>query len=235
MWGYHNVTDPSDSAMEQPLCWITNRFDRSPAELVRVESKAWGALNGALLNLSYGHGMIYVVPHETVGGVMQGGMCALPLPPFPTGVMRGRFNPADGHFYCCGMYAWAGNQQQPGGFYRVRATGKPAHLPVDFAAREGALELTFSDPLDPRSVADPANFGIKVWSLKRSAAYGSDHLDEHALRVTRAKLGPDGRTLRLTIPDLGPTTCLEVWYSVVGANGREVDGVVHGTIHVLPK
>ena len=38
MWGYHDVTDPSDAAMEPPVCWITNAFDRSPAELVRVES-----------------------------------------------------------------------------------------------------------------------------------------------------------------------------------------------------
>ena len=30
MWGYHDVTDPSDSAMEPPVCWITNAFDRSP-------------------------------------------------------------------------------------------------------------------------------------------------------------------------------------------------------------
>ena len=48
MWGYHNVTDSSDSAMEQPVCWITNAIDRSPAELVWVESKnpAWEPLRG---------------------------------------------------------------------------------------------------------------------------------------------------------------------------------------------
>ena len=95
MWGYHDVTDPSDAAMEPPVCWITNAFDRSPAELVRVESgdPAWGPLRGSLLNLSYGNGKVFVVPHEIVGGRMQGGMCALPIPPFPTGVMRGRFHP----------------------------------------------------------------------------------------------------------------------------------------------
>ena len=35
MWGYHGVTDSSDSAMEPPVCWITNSFDRSPGEVVR--------------------------------------------------------------------------------------------------------------------------------------------------------------------------------------------------------
>jgi putative heme-binding domain-containing protein len=54
MWGYHDVTDTSDDAMEPPVCWITNAFDRSPAELIRVESTnpAWSPLRGALLSLS---------------------------------------------------------------------------------------------------------------------------------------------------------------------------------------
>ncbi len=88
------------------------------------------------------------MPHETVNGQAQGGMCALPLPPFPTGIMRGRFHPTDGQLYACGMFAWAGNQTAPGGFYRVRYTGKPADLPVGLKAKAGGVELTFTDPLD---------------------------------------------------------------------------------------
>ena len=61
LFGYHNVTDASDSAMEPPLCWITNSFDRSPAELLWVTSDKWGPLKGSLLNLSYGYGKVFVV------------------------------------------------------------------------------------------------------------------------------------------------------------------------------
>lgn len=235
MWGYHDVTDPSNAAMDQPLCWITNRFDRSPAELLRVDSKAWGALNGGLLNLSYGHGKIYVVPQERVGDMMQGGMCALPIPLFPTGIMRGRFNPADGHLYACGMYAWAGNQQQPGGFFRIRATGKPAYLPVGFHARRDGLAITFSDALEPQAATEPGNFGLKTWSLRRSADYGSPHVGERAVRVRSAKLSEDRRTVLLDIPDLHETQCLELWYSILGIDGKEVDGILHGTIHQMGK
>ena len=85
MYGYHDVTDSSDEAMQQPLCWITNAFDRSPAELLWADTESWGPLNGQLLNLSYGYGRIYVVPHEhlsTPSGERQpqGGMCQLPIP-----------------------------------------------------------------------------------------------------------------------------------------------------------
>ena len=188
MWGYHDVTDPSDAAMEPPVCWITNAFDRSPAELVRVTSDAWGPLKGSLLNLSYGNGKVFVVPYETVGGVMQGGMCALPIPPLPTGVMRGRFHPKDGQLYACGMFAWAGDQTAPGGFYRIRATGKPMFLPTGLHATKKGLKITFTDPLDRASASDPSHYSVKTWSLKRTANYGSEHYNEKPLRVTAASL-----------------------------------------------
>jgi hypothetical protein len=37
-------------AMKQPLCWITNDFDRSPAESIWVTSNKWGPLRGSLLS-----------------------------------------------------------------------------------------------------------------------------------------------------------------------------------------
>ena len=62
MYSYGAPKDSSDSAMEQPLCWAHKRFDRSPAELLWVESPSWGELDGKLLHLSYGHGRVEVVP-----------------------------------------------------------------------------------------------------------------------------------------------------------------------------
>ena len=154
MFGYHDVTDSSDDAMEKPLCWITNAFDRSPAELLWVDSEKWGPLNGSLLNLSYGYGKVYVVPFEDVAGQKQGGMCELPIDQFPTGTMRGRFNPFDGQLYLCGMFAWAGNQEQDGGLYRLRYTQQPVHLPIGLRATTTGIELGFLDhrtDLPPRT------------------------------------------------------------------------------------
>ncbi len=233
MWGYHEVQDSSDSKMEQPVCWITNKFDRSPGEMLWVQSKAWGPLNGTLLNLSYGMGKIFVVPHEKVNGQMQGGMCALPLPLFPTGVMRGRFHPGNGQLYTCGMYAWAGNQQQPGGFFRVRATGQPMHLPIGLRAGQKEIALTFTDPLNLDAAGDRRNYAVKTWSLKRTANYGSNHYNESPLAISRVKVSPDGRTVLLEIPEIQPTWCMEIKYSLRSSEGKAVEGVIHNTIHHL--
>jgi hypothetical protein len=233
MWGYHDVTDPSDAAMEQPLCWITNAFDRSPGQIVRVEHSAWGPLEGALLNMSYGYGKIFVVLHERVEGQIQGGMAALPIPQFPTGVMRGRFHPRNGQLYACGMYAWAGTQTQPGGLYRVRYTGKPLWLPVGLSARRDGLAITFSAPIDRAAATDHRRYGAKSWALKRSANYGSDHINERPVPIVAATLSADGRTVMLAMPEIAPTWCMEITYAIMGADGSAVKGTIDNTIHRL--
>ncbi len=235
MWGYHDVVDSSDAAMAPPVCWITNAFDRSPAELlwVTTSNPAWKPLAGAFLSLSYGNGKVFVVLRQQVGDLTQGGMCALPIPAFPTGVMRGRFHPTNGELYVLGLYAWAGDRTAPGGFYRIRATGKPIFSPIDLRARPGELVLRFTDPVERESAGDPDRYHAKTWALKRSAKYGSDHLNERPAPITGAKVSSDGLTVTLAIPDLRPTWCMELEYDLKSPAGSPVHGVIDHTIHSL--
>ncbi|MBD3671963.1 MAG: c-type cytochrome [Planctomycetaceae bacterium] len=234
MYGYHDVTDSSDEAMEQPLCWITNAFDRSPAELLWVPEDAWGDLGGSLLNLSYGYGKVFLVPHEEIDGQMQGGMIELPLPQFPTGLMRGRFHPEDRQLYVCGMVAWGSNQRTPGGFYRIRKTDQPAYLPLALHAEKQTIKIVFSDPVDDSTATDPKNYSILAWDLKRSANYGSKHYNERTWNIDQAELSADGKTVTLTIPEMTPTWGMEIKYFLSTPDGKPLEGTIHNTIHTLP-
>ncbi|MDA7888610.1 c-type cytochrome, partial [Akkermansiaceae bacterium] len=228
VYGYSPVTDTSDAAMKNPLCWITNSFDRSPSELLWVPKDAkWGALNGQLLNLSYGYGKIFVVPHETIGKQRQGGLCELPLKQFPTGIMRGRFHPGDGQLYGCGMFAWAGTQQQAGGFYRVRKTNHAANLPTKIEASKSQVTLTLSDKIDPKSV-NPDAFKVKAWDLKRTKNYGSKHYNEREWKVSKATL--KGDKLTLTLPDLQPTWGMSIEMRLTDSNGDNFKRLIHNSI-----
>ena len=121
----------------------------------------------------------------------------------------------------------------PGGFYRIRRNEtKPAHVPLAVHAMKGALRITFSDPIDPASVNTDA-FALRIWSLKRTANYGSKHYDEHPLEITAARLGPDARTVTLDIRTLAPTHCYELKARLRGANGEPIERSLHGTIHRL--
>ncbi len=232
-WGYHDVTDPSDEAMKQPVCWITNALDRSPSELLWVTGDGWGPLKGSRLNFSYGYGKVYVVPYEKVDGQVQGGMCQLPMPQFPTGVMRGRFHPQKGQLYCCGMFAWAGDQTQPGGFYRVRYTGKPVYLPIALHAKKSGMTIEFSAALEEKAANNPDNYAVRTWSLKRSEQYGSKHYDERPAKVTTATVSADGKIVTLEIADMKPTWSMEIKYNLKAADGAPVQGFLHNTVHRL--
>jgi hypothetical protein len=191
----------------------------------------WGALNGSLLNLSYGMGRVFLVPHEKLAnGQVQGGMISLGLD-FPTGTMRGRFHPDDGQLYTTGMFAWAGNKNQDGGFYRIRHTGKPSYLPVGLKAKKGGMILEFTDKLDAESAATTANYQVKVWRLTRTKNYGSPHIDEHPLEVAGAKLLGDGKSVFIELPKIAPTWCMEIEYKLKGADGTEFTGTVDNTVH----
>ena len=94
------------------------------------------------------------------------------------------------------------------------------------------LSVTFSDPLDPNSVK-PDAFALKVWSLKRTKSYGSNHYDEHALAIAAVQLGADARTVTLTIPTLAPTHRYELTTKLQPPGSAAIKRSIHGTIHAL--
>jgi len=221
MMGYHDIEDSSDSAMQQPLAWITNAFDRSPAELLWVPKNGnWGELNGKLLNLSYGYGMVYVVPHEVLDGQAQGGLCSFPIDRLPTGIHRGRFHPKTKNLFAAGMFAWAGSQREDGGFYRIRKMENPAFMPTQLEVRNKKLRIRFSDQIPPNGT-----FAVSTWSLKRTRNYGSKHYDSKKLKVLGYKVNEDW--LELEVPELVPTWCMEI--SCKFENG--ISRVIHNSIH----
>ena len=234
MYGYGAPADSSDAAMIPPMCWVDKQYDRSPAELLWADSDRWGPLKGKLLNLSYGYGKIFVVMPQQVGDIRQAGIVELPVPQFPTGVMRGRMNPGDGQLYVCGMSAWATNQMiQTGGLYRVRYTGKPLHLPVAMSAYNNRIQLEFAAPIDKKAAETPSNYTIQLWDLKRSRSYGSDRYNIRELPIAKVSLDAAGQILHLDIPNLSPVDVIEIKYQLKGKDGAACDGVVQGTIHAL--
>ena len=238
MFGFHDVTDSRDEAMEPPAIWITNAFDRSPAELLRVPGNTWAPLQNALLELSYGEGRVHLVLTEPVAdprdgalSVLQGGMLALPIPDLPTGVMRGRFNPGDGQLYACGLFAWAGNRTEPGGLFRIRRTETPLVVPTALQATTGQITLSFPQALDRATATDSSRYTLRTWTIRRSADYGSPHIDECDREVTGARLSPDGKSITLDVDRFGPTRCYALQWNLTAADGTPATGVINGTMH----
>jgi hypothetical protein len=72
-----------------------------------------------------------------------------------------------------------------------------------------------------------------MWSLKRNANYGSKHLDERALVVTRASIAADGKSVTLEVPELQPTWCMEIKATLRGFDNSSFTRTIHNSIHSL--
>ncbi len=234
MWGYNPPKDSTRVAMEQPMVWLDMDFDRSPSELLWVDSEKWGPLNGSLLSFSYGFGKIQLVLNEKVKGQMQGGIIDLPGIKFLTGVMRGRFNPGDGHLYACGMSAWGTNQMlRGGGMYRIRYTGKPITTPVGLKTTTSGITLQFDSKLDSQKATDINSYVVKTWNLKRSKKYGSDRYNMQTLPITKVEIQKDDKTVKLFLKDIQPVDAMTISYDILNTNHLPLQGTVQSTIHNL--
>ncbi len=234
MWGYDPPKDSTRVAMEQPMVWVDMQFDRSPSELLWVDSPKWGPLDGALLSFSYGYGKVQLVLPDKVNGQMQGGVIDLPDIKFLTGVMRGRFNPGDGQLYACGMSAWGTNQMlRGGGLYRIRYNEKPLPVPIALHALKSGVELTFSNQLDVDRALGTANYKVETWELKRSSRYGSDRYNQKILNISEAEVMADGKTVKLYLKDIEAVDVMTISYDLIDKEGHALQGTVQNTIYQL--
>ena len=241
MLSYDGMTGRTYDESTPPVVWIHNQFDRSPSEQVWVEGDRWGLPDGALVNLSYGTGQISHIMHEKIGDVRQGGVVRIPLEEFPTGVMRGRFHPEDGQLYVAGLFGWSGRKTKPGGFYRIRYTGKPLNLPLELHATTQGMAITFTDPVDPETATDPEFYAVGRWTYRTTAEYGSadykvsnpDERGRDEVSVTGVTLSDDGKTVLLEIPDMQPSMQMEIKYNIKAADGTPMLQWINNTIHVV--
>jgi hypothetical protein len=172
--------------------------------------------------------------------VMQGAAVKLPLPKAATGIMRGRFNPADGQLYMCGLFGWAGDRTQPGALYRVRYTGEPLRTPIDVHAVTSGVLITFTEPLDAELAADADSYGVSRWNYNRTANYGSPDLKvsdgkpgRDTMKVESVRVSKDRRTVELKLAQMRPAMQMQIEYNLEDAKGQPIKGILQNTVNVL--
>jgi hypothetical protein len=236
------VTPERPLGYDLPLCWIPHRIDNSSGSEVWAPAAdpRFGPLAGHILHLSWGRCTALLTLRDVVDGVPQGAVFPLEGR-FLSGPLRGAFNPKDGQLYVVGCQGWQTAAARDGSFQRLRYTGRKLALPVAWQAHVGSLRLEFNEPLDRETAEDPGSYALTAWNYKYAAQYGSKewsvkHPDREGTdpwEVTSAKLLPDGRTVVLTVPDLGPVMQFALKFNLDTAARAPAAGELYGTIHRL--
>jgi hypothetical protein len=228
---------PQPESYDKPIGWLPMNMDNSSGGQVWVTSDKWGPFKNHLLFMSYGKCTLFEVMIDTVEGVRQAAMVQFPLK-FNSGLMRGRFNPADGQLYLSGLKGWQSSATRDGGFYRVRYTGGPVRMPDAFHAATNGIRITFASPLDPKTAADPANFSVERWDYRWTGAYGSPEYSvtnsgerkHDRLEVKAASLSSDGKIIWLELDEMKPSDQVKIKYSINAADGAPIAQEIYGTV-----
>jgi hypothetical protein len=172
----------------------------------------------------------------------QAAVIRMPLN-FDTGIMRARFHPIDGQLYVAGLGGgWQAGGPRDGGFYRVRYTGKPVHLPRAFRIEKTGVRLTFPSPLDRAAATDPDNYGIEQWNYKWTEAYGSleysveepEKKGRDIVEITAATLSDDRRSVLLELAGFKPVMQMLIETNIQAADGTPIETEIYATINQIP-
>ncbi len=238
-YSFHEGRPEPPAEREKPLCWIPYNRDKSAGALVWDLGDQWGPFKGHMIECSYDCSIFEVI-QEMVGDQVQGGVVKFPLH-FPSGVMRGRFNPVDGQLYLAGLRGWSSGAAREECFQRVRYTGKPVYYPVAVKTAHDGMEITFSGALDPKSV-EADNIGAEQYNVVRTSNYGSPEFSvkdpkkaaHDDVPIKSARLLPDGKTVAIEVPGLRPSTNFTLTFRLTAADRTPVEQELDYTLNVVP-
>jgi hypothetical protein len=235
----HREPVPEDT--DPPLCWIHRSVDNSSGGQVWVTTDKWGPFQGHMLHLSYGASSLFKVVYERVGDRMQGGVVRFPFT-FASGILRGRFHPKDGQLYVAGLKGWTSSATREGCFQRVRYTGKPARMVSEMHVLKDAIELTFTEPVDPETAGDADSYDAKQWNYHYRAEYGSPDYSvanpkkegRDPVEIKSAKVSSDGKKVTLEMPGLKPVMQMVIKFRIRSADGAAISQEIWHTINRVP-
>ena len=115
-------------------------------------------------------------------------------------------------------------------------------MPTGLRANKGRIEIDFTCELDPRTAERAGRFSISMWNYLWREAYGSPEFSvihgegrkgHDTVKVHRARLSKDRRTVLLEIPDLRPCMQMKIGMNLRSADGKPVRHEIYNTIHKL--
>ncbi|MEA3209310.1 MAG: hypothetical protein QOE70_2367 [Chthoniobacter sp.] len=138
---------------------------------------------------------------EEVNGIKQGAVIPF-LKGFKSGLIGGRMN-EQGQLFAGGSdRGWGAKGGKPYCFERVQWSGKVPFEIHEMRARPDGFELIFTQPVDANTAADPASYTMREFTYIYRAEYGSPEVDDVLPKIASAVVGPDQKSVRLTIDPL---------------------------------
>lgn len=168
-------------------------FDRSAGK--------FGPFAGQMFVCDQTHSTLMRVVMEKVNGRYQGACI-----PFKKGFGSGNvpvlFSDKGAAFVGGTNRGWGSRGPKPFAVERLDWTGKVPFEVHEIHAKSDGFELTFTEPVDPKTAGDIASYKASTFCYIYQASYGSPEVDHTKLTVVGAKVADDGKSVRITLDKL---------------------------------
>jgi len=166
---------------------------------------------------------------EKVKGVWQGAAYAF-REGFECGIIRLTMGEDATLFAGETARGWGSVGPKEQGLERLVWTGKMPFEIKEVKARPDGFLLTFTQPVDPRTAADPANYTVAGFTYRYHSTYGSAPINRVGCPVRKVVVAPDGLSVRVA------SVCLREGYvhEVKAAGVRSAGGgeeLLHNTAY----
>jgi glucose/arabinose dehydrogenase len=182
------------------------------------------------------HSTVMRVFLEKVNGHYQGA-CFPFKAGFGSGVVPVRFG-KDGSLFVGGTNrGWGSRGPKMFSVERLAWTGKMPFEIHEMRAKPDGFELTFTKRVDPESAAKIAAYKLKTFTYIYQASYGSPEVDATTPTITKATVGADGKSVRLTVDGLQEGHIHDL--ALPGVRSSEGEALLHPqayyTMNYIPK
>lgn len=197
----------------------------------------FGPFEGQILIGEQTHSQIQRGFLEKVNGVYQGAAFHF-LGGFESGTIAVKMDMEKGVVFTGGSNrGWGARGGKAFNLARVNWNGKIPFEVHEMRAKPDGFELTFTKPVDPKTAGDIASYAIKAYTYKYQSSYGSPEVDHVEPTIKSAKVGADGKSVKLVIDPLTKGHVHELQMDGVTSKdgGRLLHRVGYYTLNEIPK
>ncbi len=196
----------------------------------------FGPFKNQLFIADQSHSNVSRVFVEEVNGIKQG--VVIPFRQgFASGLIGGRMN-EDGKLFVGGSdRGWGARGGKPYCFEKLEWTGKLPFEMHEVHAKPDGFEITFTQPVDPKTAGDVASYKAREFTYAYREEYGGDEVDEFFPQITKAVVGKDGKSVRLTFDKVTQGDIHEIHLDgVKSAAGQSLlHDVAYYTLNEIPR
>lgn len=196
----------------------------------------FGPFAGQLFVADQTQSIVMRVSLENVGGHIQGA-CYPFRAGFDSGSLAVEFA-QDGSLFVYGTdRGWGARGGKPYALQRVVWTGATPFEIHEMKARPDGFELVFTEPVDPKTAANPASYTVETYTYIYQASYGSPEVDHTKPAISAVEVAADGRSARLKLSALAEGHVHELHAPGVRSakGGALLHDAAYYTLFTIPK